>query len=261
MAGTDRTRTVVTGGPAIVLVEPQLPENIGTTARAMFNFGLDDLRLVRPREAWPNARSRAVASGADPVIDRARVFDSAAEAVADCRHVLATTARARDMQKPVLTPEDAAGDLRRRHEAGERVAILFGPERTGLTNDDVALAGAILSVPVNPAFASLNLAQAVLIIAYEWFKGVDAAPPAQPATARSRPAEWAELVGLFEHLERELDAAGFLHPPEKAPTMARNIRALLARAELTEQEVRTLRGVVTALTKPHGRRRAEPPAA
>lgn len=251
----------MTGGPAIVLVEPQLPENIGTTARAMFNFGLDDLRLVRPRKAWPNERARAAASGADPVIDRARLFDSAAAAVADCRHVLATTARTRDMQKLVLTPAEAAVDLRGRHEAGERVAILFGPERTGLTNDDVALARAILSVPVNPVFASLNLAQAVLIIAYEWFKGVDATPPAQPATPRSRPAEWVELVGLFEHLERELDAAGFLHPPEKAPTMARNIRTLLARADLTEQEVRTLRGVVTALTKPNGRRRAEPPAA
>lgn len=261
MAGTDRTRPALTGGPAIVLVAPQLAENIGTAARAMFNFGLDDLRLVRPRDGWPSERARAVASGADPVIDRARVFESTEAAVADCHHVLATTARPRDMQKAVLTPETAAADLRRRDAAGERVAILFGPERTGLTNDDIALARAILSVPVNPAFASLNLAQSVLLIGYEWFKHTLAPAPAEPAAPRSRPAEQAELAGLFAHLERELDAAGFLHPPEKAPTMVHNLRTLLGRAELTEQEVRTLRGVVTALVKPNGRRRANPTAA
>lgn len=256
MAGTDRTRPAVTGGPAIVLVEPQLAENIGTAARAMFNFGLDDLRLVRPRDGWPSERARAVSSGADAVIDKAQVFDSVEAAIADAHHVLATTARPRGMAKPIQTPDEAGIDMRRRIAAGETVAVLFGPERTGLHSDDVALARAILSVPVNPAFASLNLAQAVLILGYEWFKGVDVAPPAAPVAEGSRPANWTELLGLFEHLERELDEGGFLHPPEKRPTMVRNLRTIFERANLTEQEVRTLRGVVTALTHPNGRKRA-----
>ncbi|HJM49526.1 MAG TPA: RNA methyltransferase [Alphaproteobacteria bacterium] len=250
MAGTDRSREARLGGPAIVLVEPQLGENIGTAARAMLNFGLTDLRLVRPRDDWPNDHAVKAASGATPVLEGARVFASTAEAIADLHHVFATTARPRDMLKATLTPAQLAatiGDL----EPG-RAGVLFGPERAGLDNDDVALAEALVEVPVNPAFASLNLAQAVLLVAYECARAgrAEAAPAVPPG--RTRPANREELIGFFEHLEGELDASGFLYPKEKRPTMVRNIRNLFQRAELMEQEVRTLRGIVAALA---GRRR------
>ncbi len=245
MAGTDRTREARLGGPAIVLVKPQLGENIGTAARAMLNFGLTDLRLVRPRDGWPSEHAVKAASGATQVLDGARVFPSTAEAVADLHHVYATTARRRDMLKATLTPAQFAatiGDL----EPG-RVGVLFGPERAGLDNDDVALCEALVEVPVNPAFASLNLAQAVLLVAYECARAGTAEPVPEVPPGRTRPANREELIGFFEHLESELDASGFLYPVEKRPTMVRNIRNLFQRAGLMEQEVRTLRGVVSAL--------------
>ena len=251
MAGTDQTRRDEApreAGPAVILVAPQLGENIGTAARAMLNFGLTDLRLVRPRDGWPNERARAAASGADVVIDGARVFDTTADAVADLDYGIATTARARDMVKPIHTPAMAAGALRQAIGGGQ-AGLLFGPERTGLENDDLALADALMMVPVNPAFASLNLAQCVLLMSYEWHKAGDATAPTRIDYQQTRPASKAELVGFFTHLESELDRFGFLKPPEKRPSMVRNLRNMFQRAGLTEQEVRTLRGVVAALTR------------
>jgi tRNA/rRNA methyltransferase len=255
--------------PCIVLVEPQLGENIGATARAMANFGLTELRLVAPRDGWPNPAAAKAASGAVAVIEGARVFDDAAGAVADLAYVLATTARRRDAVKPVLNPESAAGELAARARRGERAGVLFGRERTGLGNDEVALADAIVMAPVNPAFASLNLAQAVLLVGYEWRKLTSAQSlgrrtEVQPAGQEglqlpgTRPATRAELIGLFEHLERELDATGFLRPPEKRPAMVRSLRNMMLRQALTEQDVRTLRGVISALTRAYEspRRRA-----
>lgn len=252
MAGTDQTkadRAREGDAPAIVLVRPQLGENIGTASRAMLNFGLSDLRLVAPRDGWPSDRARAAASGADLVIDRARLFASSEEAVADLDFVIATTARTRDMTKPVLTPAAAAAKLREAIAAGGRAGVMFGPERTGLENDEVVLADALLMVPVNPAFASLNLAQAVLLVGYEWFKADDRTATERIDTLQTRPATKEELIGFFEHLERELDRFGFLKPPEKRPSMVRNLRNLFQRAAMTEQEVRTMRGVVASLTR------------
>ena len=254
-------RTAGSGvGPAVVLVAPQLGENIGAAARAMANFCLSDLRLVAPRDGWPNEAARANASGADWVIDAARLFDTTRQAVAELNYVLATTARGRGMTKPILTPEDAVAEMRDRIADGQACGVLFGHERNGLCNDDVALADAILIAPVNPSFASLNLAQAVLLVAYEWRKqsgavalgrGTALERPALPGLRmrKSRPAERAEMIGFLEHLERELDAAGFLRPPEKRPSMVRNIRNIFMRLGATEQEVKTLRGIVSALAR------------
>jgi tRNA/rRNA methyltransferase len=244
-----------TPAPAVILVEPQLGENIGFAARAMLNCGLTDLRLVRPRPRWPNRRARAAASGADPVLDGALLAPTVDAATADLRHLYATTARPRDMTKPVVTPAAAAAEMRRFAAAGEPSGILFGPERTGLDNDDVARADAVLTVPLNPRFTSLNLGQAVLVVAYEWLRAGDATPPrAVPIPAGTRAATREELANLFAHLEGELDAGGFLRVAEKRPIMVRNLRNLFLRAGLTEKEVRTLHGVVKALT---GRRRGE----
>ena len=250
MAGTDHNRPLEAGGPAIVLVDPQLGENIGMVARAMLNCGLTDLRLVRPRDGWPNPKAVAASSGAVEVLDRARLFETTAEAVADLERLYATTARERHMTKDVVTPRRAAEEVRTVEADGARCGVLFGKEAKGLTNDDVALADAILQVPLNPAFSSLNLAQAVLLIGYEWYQlGIDAADHELTIPQRTRPANKAELVGLFEHLEDELDASGFLRIKEKRPVMVRNLRNLFQRARLTEQEVRTLRGVVSYLSK------------
>ena len=253
MAGTDQTKKAILGGPAIVLVEPQMGENIGTAARAMLNFGLDDLRLVRPRDSWPNEKARAPASRADVVIDSARVYGQTAAAVAELNHVYATTARPRDMLKPVLTPRAAMEAARRHTAAGESCGLLFGREKSGLHNEDIAVSEAIVAVPVNPAFASLNIAQAVLILGYEWFLAGDDTPGREFPLSTTRPATHEELMGLFDHLERELDAGGFLYPPEKRPTMVHNIRNIFSRIGLMEQEVRTLRGIISTLTKPRDR--------
>lgn len=254
MAGTDQTKANLSPtapGPAVILVAPQLGENIGTAARAMLNFGLTDLRIVRPRDGWPNERARAAASGADMVIDGAQLFATTAEAIAGLDYVVATTARSRDMVKPVLTPDVAAARLRDAFAAGGRAGLLFGPERTGLENDDIVLADALMMVPVNPAFASLNLAQCVLLMAYEWSKAGDRTEGERIDYLQTRPATKEELIGFFDHLEGELDRFGFLKPPEKRPSMIRNLRNMFQRAVLTEQEVRTLRGVVAALTRRH----------
>ncbi len=250
MAGTDSSRQAAGGGgPVVILVAPQLGENIGTAARAMLNCGLTGLRLVRPRDAWPNPKARAAAAGADAVIDGAQVHDTLEEAIADLQHVYATTVRPRGMVKRVLTPRAAAAEMRGRVAAGARVGVLFGPERAGLENDDVALAEAVITVPLNPAFASLNLAQAVLVVAYEWFQSGSGEPPrALDYGPTARAARQDALLRLYAHLEQELDAADFFTVPDKRPSMVRNIRAILARADLSDQEVRTLHGIVTALS-------------
>lgn len=231
----------------MILVEPQLGENIGMAARAMLNCGLTDLRLVQPRDGWPNDKAVAAASGADVVINSARLFSTTADAIADLSRVYAATARERDMTKRVVTPRQATREIRALDD-GARAGVLFGKEAKGLHNDDVALADTILTAPLNPSYASLNIAMAVLLVGYEWFAGADDAP-AETLTMpkETRPATKAELAGLFDHLETELDAYGFLRIKEKRPNMVRNLRNMLGRADLTEQEVRTLRGVIACL--------------
>jgi tRNA/rRNA methyltransferase len=261
LAGTDHRRQAVAAGPAIILVEPQLGENIGTTARAMMNCGLGDLRLVRPRDGWPSDKAIAAASGADAVLAKARLYPTAPAAIADLVHVYAATARDRGMVRREVTPRHAAQEIRGRLAAGEACGVLFGPERTGLLNDDVALADTVLTVPLNPGFSSLNLAQAVLIIGYEWFTSAAAAPPETLRRGGSRQASKEELLNFFEHLEEELVRNGFLRNRESRPSMVRNLRSLFQRAQCTEQELRTLHGVVTAFAGPRERgldRRVEP---
>ncbi|MEH3047269.1 TrmH family RNA methyltransferase [Sphingomonas adhaesiva] len=228
--------------PVIVLVRPQLGENIGKAARAMLNFGLVDLRLVAPRDGWPNPQAGPAASGADIVLERAQVFDSVADAVADCAHVYATTVRKRGVTKPVVTPEQAARDI---HASPARTAILFGPERSGLETDDVALARTIVTVPINPEFGSLNLAQAVILVAYEWSKGVALASP--PDTELLPPAPQEELDGMIGQLDAMLEDAGYFFPEARAPATRRTLRTLLTKPGWNSQEVRTVRGVLSAL--------------
>jgi tRNA/rRNA methyltransferase len=253
MAGTDYRRPTITGGPAIILVAPQLGENIGTAARAMLNCGLTDLRLVSPRDGWPSAKAQSAASGADAVLEGARLFDTLEAATGDLQHVYATTARDRDMVNRIVTPREAAGEMRRLMGAGRACGILFGPERMGLLNDHLSLADTVISVPLNPAFSSLNLAQAVLLVGYEWFASGDATAREALRTGDSAPATKAELQRFFEHLEEELDRNGFLRNIEKRPSMVRNIRNLFQRANCTEQELRTLHGVITAFAGPRDR--------
>ena len=233
--------------PAIILVEPQLGENIGMTARAMANFGLRELRLVNPRDGWPNEAARANASGAIEVVEGARVFGSVAEAIADRQLVLATTARDRGMSKPVIGPKAAAARLHGAAAEGSATAVMFGPERTGLSSDDISLADALLTFPVAPEHPSLNLAQAVLLVAYEWRLG-EAPATRFSASTRSPAATHEEIQHFFGHIEGALDRAEFFRPPEKRASMVRNLRNILLRIErLSRQDVRTLRGVITAL--------------
>ncbi|MBV9860201.1 MAG: RNA methyltransferase [Alphaproteobacteria bacterium] len=253
MAGTNHSRPSASGGPAIVLVEPQLGENIGTAARAMMNCGLGELRLVNPRDGWPSEKAVAAASGATAVLDGARLYPSLREALSDLVHVYAATARDRYMVKREVTPRQAAAEMCGQLAAGEACGVVFGPERTGLVNDDVALADTILTVPLNPAFSSLNLAQAVLIVGYEWFTAATGPPPEIAHTGHSRPATKAELFRFFDHFEEELFRNGFLRHRDKRPSMVRNLRSLFQRAGCTEQELRTLHGVVTAFAGPRGR--------
>lgn len=241
-------------GPAIILVEPQLGENIGSCARAMLNCGLTDLRLVRPRDGWPNPRAEAMASGATSVLEQARVFDSIEQACTDLSFLLATTARHRDMAKPVLTPRSAAAEMRARIAAGQNVGVMFGPERAGLVNEHVAIADAVLSVPLNPAFASLNLGQAVLLIGYEWYQSGDATPERALMTHDSPPATVATREFFFNRLEALLDEAGFFYPEHTVPSMKLNLRALFTRAEMSDQEVQTMHGALRALTEGPRRR-------
>jgi tRNA/rRNA methyltransferase len=254
MAGTDSTKEIrFRPGPAIILCEPQLGENIGTAARAMANFGLWDLRLVNPRDGWPNDKAVAAASRADHVIEKVRVFDTVEEAVADLSLVFATTARKRDMYKPVIGPDEAAMQLVTHIGAGAVGGILFGREKWGLSNEEVALSDAIVTLPVEAAFASLNIAQAVLVLAYEWRRASAAGTELLFESNTGEPASKAEMLGLYEHLEEALDRAGFFKPAEKRPSMVNNLRTMLARGGFNGQEVRTLRGVIAALDRRHER--------
>jgi tRNA/rRNA methyltransferase len=263
MAGTDSTRTTSFGpAPRVVLVNPQLGENIGMAARAMANFGLFDLALVDPREGWDPVRAEAAASGAVETVKNATVHNSLEDCLQQSHYVYATTARPRDMTKAVMTPEQAGLDMRVRIGRGEKIAILFGRERIGLTNDEVSMADMIISAPVNPAYASLNIAQAVLLVSYEWFK--HEATSLGQATLQhaalngpglqmtdTRLATKDELFGFYGHLEDELDTSGFFKTEKLKPSMVRNLRNLFARATLSEQEVRTLRGMISSLTRKH----------
>ena len=250
--GTSKRGMETAAPPCIILNVPQLAQNIGAVARVMANFGLADLRLVNPRDGWPQEHAWAAASGAEWPLNAARVYDRVEDAIADLHLVYATTARPRELQLPILTPREAAANLS--HEVGEgrSVGLLFGGERAGLETADIALCQAVVTLPIDPRFRSLNLAQAVAINAYEWRMTVaTGAPPIfregpPPATA-------AAMLGLYEHFESELDAAGFFHPPEKRPSMVQNLRSALGRARFSDQEVRTFRGVVTALSKGRGR--------
>lgn len=249
MAGTDRKRAVnvTTPTPTIILVDPQLGENIGMSARAMLNCGLVNLRLVRPRDGWPSLKATRAASGADRVIDNVTLFDTTAEAIADLTTVYAATARPRDMIKQVMTPPAAAADIRTRGSAG--CGILFGGESMGLKNDDIALADTIIQAPLHPGFSSLNLSQAVLLISHAWYSSEDETPPEDLPMRDTRPATKEELLGFFEQFEAALDETGFIRLEEMRPIMVRNLRTIWHRAQLTEQEVRTLRGVVSSFTR------------
>jgi tRNA/rRNA methyltransferase len=240
------TPVLIAEGPAIVLVEPQLGENIGMVARAMANFGLKELRLVNPRDGWPNEKARAAASRADHVIDGATVHSTLADAIADLQFVYATTARQREMIKPVVGPEEAARHLRSLHVREIRSGILFGRERWGLENDEVAVCDAIVTFPVNPAFASLNIAQAVLLMSYEWLKTADL-----PLTGGEPivPASRAEVAGLVDHLVRALEDANYFHLEDKRERMELTLTSIFSRQGLSEPEVRTLRGVVASLER------------
>jgi tRNA/rRNA methyltransferase len=234
--------------PVFVLVRPQLAENIGAAARGMLNFGLERLRVVAPRDGWPSPKAVAMASGAGRLLDAAQHYEDIAAAVGDCHRVYATTARPRDLTKPVLTPEAAMAEARALSAAGQRIAVLFGPERAGLENADLVTAGAIVSVPVNPAFPSLNLAQCVLLLAYEWRRQTAPAAPAS-AGAVVEPALRHEVERLAGHWEERLEAAGFFFPPDKAEGMKRNLRNLWSRLPLTRADVQILHGALRQIVR------------
>lgn len=257
MTGRDGGADLRPGGaldPVVVLVRPQLADNIGACARAMGNGGLFHLRLVAPRDGWPQERAWRMASGADRILDAATVFPTVADAVADLHRVLATCPRPRHVVKPVLTARAGAGVLRDAAARGLRSGVLFGPERAGLDGEDMAQADTLVRYPLNPGFDSLNLAQAVMVMAYEWWVAADATPPAVLQTGESQVAGKALLEGLLGHLVDELDASGFLRNTPKRPGMIRNLRHLLQRGEATEQELRTLHGVVAMLSRGRMRR-------
>jgi tRNA/rRNA methyltransferase len=247
-AGTDRTRPALTGGPAVILVEPQLGENIGMAARAMANFGLTEMRLVRPRERWRHAKTVAAAAGAGFILEEAKVFASVREAVADLSFVYATTARERGQGKIVVGPDEAGPAMRARVGAGEKIGVLFGRERTGLENDDIAIADQILTYPVNPAYASLNLSQAVLLLGYAWMAASERPLPFS-YEPKWPPASREMVLSFFDYLEDQLELRGFFKPAHKRPVMSRNLRNIFHRMNLTEQDVRTLRGVVVRLVE------------
>lgn len=252
--------------PAIILVEPQLADNIGMVARACANFGLEDLRLVKPRDGWPNEKARIAASGASYLIDDTKSFHSFSEAIGDLNWICATTARQRDLRKTIMTSVQAIEEMRRRIANGQRCGILFGRERSGLTTEEVAQADAVVMIPVDNNFASLNLAQAVLILGYDWLRGSETKSLGRVTTYETplssglylghhKPATKEQLIGFFEHLENELQKAGFFSSPQKRQTVINNLRSLFLRAEATEQEVQTLRGIVATLTHGKGQRR------
>ncbi len=233
--------------PVVVLVGPQLADNIGACARAMANGGLFHLRLVAPRDGWPQPKAWRNSSGAHRILDEVTVHATLPEAVADLHHVFATCPRPRHIIKPVMTARGAAFELREICSRGLRAGILFGPERAGLDNDDLAVADALVRYELNPAFMSLNLAQAVMVMAYEWWMAADPTPPRTLMTNETRVATKAELENFLSHLTDQLDACGFLRNLPKRPGMVRNIRHFFQRGEVTEQELRTLHGIVTEL--------------
>jgi tRNA/rRNA methyltransferase len=235
--------------PVVILVRSQLGENVGTTARAMLNFGLMDLRLVRPSCGWPNAKALNAASGATEVLNRLQLFERVEDATADLQRVYATSARGRDLAKPVLTPRAAIAEARQASALGQRVGLMFGPERTGLANEELILADALVRVPVNPAFFSLNLAQAVLLMAYEWFQAGSTTPERRRGARDGRPATKAELTGLVSHLVDELDAAGFFRSADRRQSMVPSLEVILARADLHEPDIHLLRGAIKALAR------------
>lgn len=256
MAGTNSKAEMITGGPTIILVEPQLGENIGTAARAMANFGLSELRVVNPRDGWPSEKAKNASAKADHVIDNAQIFATVEEALSGLNLVYATTARPRDMFVSVSGPEAAMKNARKHIASGQNCGILFGRERTGLTNDEVALADEIVTFPVNPAFASLNIAQAVLLMSYEWMRTASEAEALQFEALSAPPASKEDLIGFFQHLEGALEAANFFRPPEKKNHMVSTLRALFQKAGYSERDVTILRGVVGAL---EGRRTRNTP--
>lgn len=246
--------------PAIILVEPQLGQNIGTAARAMANFGLDDLRIVNPRDGWPSETAEKASANAIDVVKKARIFATLKQAIADLNFVYATTARPREMVKQVLSPETAALAIHKASHSKQTTGLLFGREKSGLTNTDISYADAIVIAPVDPTCASINLSQAVLLMAYEWRKNSDNITlgrktefdgPAKEGTLlkTTKPANKRELIGLFEHLNKELENSGFFRTVEKTPQMMRNIRNMIIRMKPTDQDVRTMRGIITTLVK------------
>ena len=250
MAGKNRSQIMSETGPAIILVEPQLGENIGMVARAMANFGLAELRLVNPRDGWPSDKARAAASRADHVIDGVVLFDDLRSALADLNFVFATTARERDGFKQVRGPVEAGRALRTRARAGEKTGILFGRERFGLSNEEITLADEIVTFPVDPDFASLNIAQAALLMSYEWMKsGLESETNTNFAGPSMAPATREQLLSFFLYLEGALDVRGYFRPPEKKAKMVDNLRAVLTRAGFAEPELRVLRGIVTSLDR------------
>ena len=235
--------------PAFILVRPQMGENIGAAARAMFNFGLDHMRVIAPRDGWPNDRAVALASGAGRLLDNAGLFQTTQEALRDCTYVFATTARQRGLTKPVVTPERAMEQAREIHAQGGKVGVLFGPERAGLENEDIVQANAIISVPVNPDFASLNLAQCVLLTAYEWRRATESVAPEVMELAGTEFATGLEVEKLGDHFEERLTQAGFFFPDAKADSMRLNLRNMWARLALTRADVQTLHGVLRQMVR------------
>jgi tRNA/rRNA methyltransferase len=250
------TESPSTAQPAFILVRPQMGENIGAAARAMWNFGLDRMRVIAPRDGWPNERAVALASGAGRLLDHAGLHEDVAGAISDCTYVFATTARPRGMTMPVVTPERAMQQARAILAEGGRVGVLFGPERAGLENDDIARANAIISVPVNPDFPSLNLAQCVLLCAYEFRRAGDATPPEVMEMAGTDFATGAEVAALGDHMEARLEEAGFFFPPDKAESMRRNLRQVWGRLPLTRADVQTFHGILRQMVRwAEGRRK------
>jgi len=244
--------------PAIVLSHTQMGENAGAAARAMKNFGLTDLRLIAPKFEWPNDRAQILASGAGDILEAATLYPDAAAGLSGFNLVLATTARGRDVVRDILTPEEAAKRLRIAAAEGQKTAILFGGERAGLDNDEISLCDALITIPTAPLpqvlstelkAGSLNLGQAVLLLGYEWLKSADTTPATRTRPTLALPATRDELIGLFEHLEKELDASGFFFPAIKREAMVRNLRAMILRSGLTDQQARTIRGMIVALVR------------
>ncbi len=255
-SGTDSTKPWIAGGPVVILVEPQLGENIGSAARAMGNFGLARLRIVNPREGWPNEKSRVFSAGADRILEAAEVFPDLRSALVGVRYAFAATARERGMAKPVMGADAAAQETAQHLSAEEDVALVFGRERTGLYTEEVSLCDAILTLPVNPAFASLNLATCVAVASYEWFKVASAGALPFAAPDKSPLADKQDLFAFFDHLEGALEEAGFFRSPEKRPSTTRNIRNIFHRLGLTRQDLATLHGAVTSLVEGRAGREA-----